>query len=315
MDLPYKFIVSGSGSLEIKAKLKESLAGRKKQFTLHPVSFKEFIDYRTDYKYTGRLNEFLKVEKNIAFDLFVEYLNFGAYPKIILSKTLTDKYDYFDELTQAYFERDLNYLLNFDSPQVYSLMLKVLAAHLGKILNYSRLSQLLNISIYTVKKLLWFAEQTFVIHLLTPFHRNRLKELRQSPVVYFEDTGLVNYANRTMGNMFKLEELAFAFQNFVFQILKEYCDKNRYVLQYWRTSDGAEVDFIINTGMEVIPVEVKFKHLKKPVYGKSLISFIDTYKPKNAYIINLDFKDEKKLNSTNLHFVPWYEIVINKVSF
>ena len=311
MGLPYKFIVSGSGSLEIKAKLKESLAGRKKQFVLHPISFKELIDYRTEYKFSDRLKEFLKVETDRAFDLLVEYLNFGGYPKIVLSQTLQDKYDYFDELTQAYFERDLNYLLNFDSPQVYTLMLKVLASHLGKVLNYNQLSQILNLGVYKVKKLLWFAEQTFIIHLLTPFHRNRLKELRQSPVVYFEDIGLVAYANRTMGNMLEPEVLAFVFQNFVFQRLKNYCDKNHYVLHYWRTSDGAEVDFVINTGLEVIPVEVKFKQLKKPVFGRSLLSFIKTYKPKNAYIINLNLDQTVNYEDTYIHFVPWYEIAID----
>ncbi len=311
MGLPYKFIVSGSGSLEIKAKLKESLAGRKKQFVLHPISFRELVDYRTEYKFSDRLKEFLKVENRRSYDLLVEYLNFGGYPKIILSSDLKEKYDYFDEITQAYFERDLNYLLNFDSPQVYTLMLKVLASHLGKVLNYNQLARILNLNIYKVKKLLWFAEQTFIMHLQTPFYRNRLKELRRSPVVYFEDIGLAAYANRTMGKMFEPEDLAFAFQNFVFQKLKDYCDKNHFVLHYWRTSDGAEVDFVINTGLKVVPVEVKFKHLKKPVYGKSLLSFIKTYKPENAYIINLNMVKSMKFEHTCIHFVPWYEIVCN----
>ncbi|MEA3451962.1 MAG: AAA family ATPase, partial [Bacteroidota bacterium] len=41
--LPYKFIVSGSGSIELKEKIHESLAGRKRVFGMIPVNFIEFI--------------------------------------------------------------------------------------------------------------------------------------------------------------------------------------------------------------------------------------------------------------------------------
>src|SRR3990167_2573098 len=53
MNLPYKFIVTGSGSLELKEKIHESLVGRKRFFTLDPVSFPEFLNYQTDYKFAG----------------------------------------------------------------------------------------------------------------------------------------------------------------------------------------------------------------------------------------------------------------------
>ena len=42
MELPYKLIILGSGSLELKEKIHESLAGRKRIFELGTVSFREF---------------------------------------------------------------------------------------------------------------------------------------------------------------------------------------------------------------------------------------------------------------------------------
>src|SRR3989344_2656291 len=51
MNLPYKFIISGSGSLELKAKIPESMAGMKQLFTVDPVSFEEFVNLKTNYKY------------------------------------------------------------------------------------------------------------------------------------------------------------------------------------------------------------------------------------------------------------------------
>src|SRR3989338_6683147 len=49
-ELPHKFIVSGSGSLELKEKIHESLAGRKRVFELKTLSFEEFVNFKTKYK-------------------------------------------------------------------------------------------------------------------------------------------------------------------------------------------------------------------------------------------------------------------------
>ena len=51
MNTPYKFVVSGSGSLELKAKISESMAGRKQLFIVDPVSFEEFVNFKTNYQF------------------------------------------------------------------------------------------------------------------------------------------------------------------------------------------------------------------------------------------------------------------------
>ena len=64
LKLPYKFIVSGSGSLELKEKIHESLVGRKRLFELTKITFDEFVHHKTGYKYKGNLAEFLAIEKD-----------------------------------------------------------------------------------------------------------------------------------------------------------------------------------------------------------------------------------------------------------
>src|SRR4030067_3391158 len=64
MRTPYKFIISGSGSVELKAKVHESLAGRKRMFGLSTITLPEFINYRTTYKYQYRLAAFFRIKKN-----------------------------------------------------------------------------------------------------------------------------------------------------------------------------------------------------------------------------------------------------------
>ena len=62
MNTPYKFIISGSGSLELKARIPESMAGRKQLFTVDPVSFEEFVNLKTNYKYEDRIDAFFAIE-------------------------------------------------------------------------------------------------------------------------------------------------------------------------------------------------------------------------------------------------------------
>ena len=46
MGLPYKFIVTGSGSIELKEKIYESLAGRKRVFEIFPLSLKHEFRFK-----------------------------------------------------------------------------------------------------------------------------------------------------------------------------------------------------------------------------------------------------------------------------
>jgi len=55
-NLPYKLIVSGSGSLELKEKIHESLAGRKRVFELNTLNFNEFVNFKTEYRYKNKLS-------------------------------------------------------------------------------------------------------------------------------------------------------------------------------------------------------------------------------------------------------------------
>ena len=80
-------------------------------------------------------------------------------------------------------------------------------------------------------------------------------------------------------------------------------------MNYWRTKDKAEVDFVIEAGPRLIPVEVKFKHLRQDKVPASLRSFIDKYNPEQAYIINLDLSKTLKIQKTTLFFMPFHELL------
>jgi len=312
-DLSYKFIVSGSGSLELKEHIQESLTGRKRLFELLPVSFEEFVNYKTDYRYENNIESFFNLETNKTIYLLSEYLSFGGYPRIITEQSLEEKIKIINEIYGSYIEKDIVSLLNIDRPDAFTFLIKILSAEIGKILNYSNLAKLTGISTITLKKYLLYSEKTYVIQTITPFFRNSVKELTKSRSVYFFDLGLRNFASDTFKLIENRNELGFLFQNFVKSILFEKIKWSSWYIKYWRTTDKAEVDFVITSGEKVIPFEVKYSDLKSITVKRSLRSFIEKYSPVKAYVVNLSFEDRIKINNTVVTFIPYFKLITMKI--
>lgn len=309
MDLPYKFVVSGSGSLELKSKMRESLAGRKRMFELFPVSFAEFADFRTGYRYTDHLAEYMGTEKQTARGFLDEYLHFGGYPRVVTETILEDKRRILEDLFRSYIEKDIVFLLGVERPDAYGKLIRLLASHTGRLLNFSSLAAATALSGQTVRTYLWYAEQTFILAVLTPFSRNKTKEITKSPVPYFTDLGFRNHSLGFTGSPVPPSEYGFLFQNWVYTILVERAGRTGERLGFWRTTDKAEVDFVLDGPEGPLPVEVKHVALKKQEMKRSLRSFIGIYHPREAWVVNLELDGECRVDSTRVRFLPWYKLL------
>jgi predicted AAA+ superfamily ATPase len=308
-NLPYKFILSSSGSLDLKAKIKESMAGRKRVFEIDPISFDEFVNYKTDYKFEGKLHDFFKIEKNKSFSLLNEYLNFGGYPKVILAPTLNEKKAEISEIYKSYVEKDVTNLLKVEKPNSFSNLLKLLSSQIGGLVNVSELSATIGISSKTVENYLWYLEETYIIKKVTPYYKNIRSEITKSPIYYFVDLGLRNYLIGLFGLTVLPSELTgHLFENFVFKGIK---NLNIGDIHFWRTRDNAEVDFVIEKGLDLIPVEVKYKDLKLSKTTRSFKSFLTRYVPKESYIIHLGEDLDSKFKSSRVNFINYSRV--NKI--
>lgn len=308
MNLPYKYIVSGSGSVELKKKIHESLAGRKRIFELNTLSFEEFVHFRTQYRYENKLLDFLRLDPDKAKLLLEDYLLFGGYPRVVLAKNINEKQQEISEIYQSYLEKDIAYLLQVKKTDALTNLVRIVAAQPGTLINFSKLSSILGISAQTVKEYLWYLEKTFILNKVTPYFRNVRKEIRKSPVYYFYDLGLRNYATGGFGNL-NMPDIGFVFQNFVFNLLREKLRLSPARVHFWRTSDVAEVDFILDFVRELVPIEVKWASLKRPSIPRSLRSFILQYRPLKSYIVNIALKDTVEIGKTKVYFIPFYDLM------
>jgi predicted AAA+ superfamily ATPase len=308
MNLPYKFIISGSGSVELKEKVHESLVGRKRVFYMTTLNFEEFVNYKTEYKYQNNITDFFTIEKVRTQQLLEEYLNFGGYPKVVLAESIEEKRKIINEIYQSYLEKDISYLLGIRNTDGFSNLIKIIASQIGKLTNFSELSSTLGISVPTLKNYLWYLEKTFIIQRITPYFKNIRKEITKSPVFYFYDYGLRNYILDILGENIQSFDLSFLFQNFVFHLLNASPMDSNVKIHFWRTKEKAEVDFIFESGNNLIPIEVKYKNPKDTIIERSLRSFIIKYKPVTAIVVNINFESEKKIDTTRVLFIPFWKL-------
>lgn len=308
LNLPYKFIVSGSGSLDLKEKIHESLAGRKRIFELSTVSFREFVDFKTEYKYSQKIDAFFEVEGERALSFLNEYLNFGGYPRVVLEREMTEKIKIINDIFRSYVEKDIAYFLGVHRTDAFGLLIKILASQTGQIINYSNLAKESGISTATLKNYLWYAEKTFSIMMILPYFKNKHKEITKAPSVYFYDLGMRNFSLGLFGNLTQSVYLGFVFQNFVASQLREKIANTSKNLNFWRTLDKAEVDFVLNDNISVLPIEVKYSKLKNPEIKRSLRNFIQEYSPAEAWVINLNLETEIIVGKTTVKFIPYYKV-------
>lgn len=316
----YKFIVSGSGSLELKANIIEPLTGRKKIFYCFPLSFTEFAAYKLKVHFDNFDRLYGEVTKDLVTQpyqrqrLVNEYLSFGGYPRVVLAGTEKEKIEVLREIYLSYLEKDIGLLLKVEKEQAFENLVKILSHQVGNLINRAELSSTLGLTEKTIKKYLYFLEKTFVIDLVRPFFRNARKELTKSPKVYFSDLGLLYVAQGILPSIQRPIKGS-VFENACFLRLKEL-----HLLkpsQFWRTKSGAEVDFIISSSETGKPVPIEVKLTPKDALGKSLISFIEKYQPEEAFIYSLSGKGnikKYKFNSTEtqVQFTPYHFLPLGK---
>jgi len=309
-------VVSGSSSFSIRSKFKDSLAGRKRIFEVYPLDFGEFLEFKdrnalADFWNTANWEKARFFEGDF-LRYFEEYVVFGGLPRVSLLHTREEKIEYLKDVVHSYIKKDIKALFRIDNPYAFNRVIKLLALHAGNSINFSNLTTICGISRRTLERYLFILESAFVIRLINPFYKNKIKEVTKMPKLYFMDTGIRNIIVGDLNSLGERRDSGSLVENSVFLMLlasKDPLDE----IYYWRTKAGAEMDFVLK-GDTLRGYEVKYRPFKETKISRSTRSFINEYSPdltcvctKNFYQdeINMDLMGLMGLNAkSNLIFLP-----------
>ena len=289
---PGLFLVTGSQQFGLLAQVSQTLAGRVATLELLPFSLNE-------------LNA-----AGLSIPSLDQLLFQGQYPP--LYDRDVGPVDWYADYIRTYVERDVRQITAVQDLNLFHTFVRLCAARAGQILNVAGLANDAGVAHNTARAWISVLEASYIIHRLSPHHRNFSKRLIKRGKLYFYDTGLVA---RLLGIRSAEELRHHPLRGNIFEcwVVSEVCKwrfHNRQPLPifFWREHKGREIDLLIDTGNKVVAVEVKagatintdfFRELE---YYRSLASGY----LKASFLV---YGGDQQQSRSNSLVVPWRNIM------
>ena len=290
-----KIICSGSSSVEAMS-LRKLLPCKTKIIEVLPLSFEEFLMVKDKklYKILQDKNRGLDLMQLFS-NMFNEYMTYGGMPRIAFLNGETEK--------QAELENLLKFMKKSSEHHSFIALLKYLAMQTGNMVNINAISAEIGVSYRKCEEYMNRLEQGYIIKMTEPYVSDKRKSITKMKKVFFCDTGLRNMIVKNFNSMdFRLDNEAI-FKNYI--MLELWRNKQADgTIRFFKTSDGTEVDFVLDNITEKIAVNCKYKTMSKPTNLVAFTRFCDDENIQKRYIVN------KNLNMihNDVKFVQGYNL-------
>ena len=291
-----RFIITGSSSPELLSHLSDSLAGR--------IGIIEMGTLKANELYEKPLSSFYEIfsqpndRKTLHIDapqLSNEQMRhcwlYGGYPEPLLADSPVKYQDWMDNYYATYINRDIAKLFPRLNKLAYQRFISTLSTLSGTIINKADLARAIEISEKTISEYLQIAEQTFIWRNINYDVKSKIKALVKSPKGYICDSGLQHYLQKitNFDALLRSANVGHSFETFVIdELIKgitaaginnvDYC--------YYRTAKGAEVDLVVSTPDNIIPIEIKMSSTVPLKKLASLTKYINDNNLKFGILLN-----------------------------
>lgn len=308
---PGRFLLTGSANLLLMRQVSESLAGRASYLTLWPMTRREQLGLAR----AGRWDELLAAPDAQWRDLlstgddpeedWQALALRGGFPTPALELTTSaDRAIWFDGYVRTYLERDLQDLASISALPDFRRLMQAACLRLGQLLNQTELGRDVGLPQPTVHRWLNLLETSYLLVRLPAYAVNRTKRLVKSPRIFWGDTGVALHLGATAPAGAHLE-------NLVLHDLLAWRDArvDRVELAYWRTTIGEEVDFVIEVGGKLLPIEVKATSKPHLADCTHLRTFRQEYGRKARAGLLLHTGRTVEWLTPDVLAVPWWRVV------
>jgi predicted AAA+ superfamily ATPase len=255
------FLILGSASRDLLKQSSESLAGRISYKRLTPFLWKE-------------LDENYSIEK---------YYVQGGFPRSLLTNDSDVSYEWRENFISTFLERDLLQWRGF-TPSTMRRLWQMIAHVNGQTVDYSTFAKSLDISAVTVRNYIDLLESTFMVEVVSSFVSNLGKRLVKAPKIYISDAG-ITAALLGLRNFEQLSghpSFGAIWEQIVLSNLKGLFPEATFY--FYRTSNGAEIDFVMKIRNTVFAIECKSSF--SPTLSKGNYNAIEDITPKHVFVVS-----------------------------
>lgn len=309
---PGQFLLTGSANLLLMRQVSESLAGRASYLTLWPMTRREQLGRGR----SGLWEELLATPDEDWLDLLAAEPDEpddwralacrGGFPTpAIHLRTPGERAVWFDGYVRTYLERDLQVLSSISALPDFRRLMRAACLRSGQLLNQTELGRDVALPQPTVHRYLNLLETSYLLVRLPAFAVNRTKRLIKSPKLYWGDTGVALHLGEGA------EPGGATFENVILADLLAWRDARleRAELSYWRTAIGEEVDFVIETGGKLLPIEVKSTTRPRLSDTAHLRTFRSEYGRKARAGLLLHTGSALEWLAPDVLAVPWWRVL------
>jgi predicted AAA+ superfamily ATPase len=308
---PGRFLLTGSANLLLMRQVSESLAGRASYLTLWPMTRRE----QRGLGRAGRWEELLAAPDTGWRDLLATGENNaedwramarrGGFPTpaVELEKP-AERAIWFDGYVRTYLERDLQDIATISALPDFRRLMRAACLRLGQIVNQTELGRDVALPQSTVHRWLNLLETSYLLVRLPAYAINRTKRLIKAPKIYWGDIGIALHLSGAEPDGAHLE-------NLVLHDLLVWRDARveHAELGYWRTANGEEVDFVIETGGKLLPIEVKATTRPRLSDCAHLRTFRTEYGSKARAGLLLHAGDTLEWLAPDVLAAPWWRVL------
>lgn len=317
-----KFFVTGSQSVILSGKSRESLAGRMFEYYLEPLCFDEFLMiagkkinrqsqvgdvFEIAEKFPDLEKEnYLKggdLEKNAK-----EYLLGGQFPEILGEKNLKNKYIYLKEAI-------IGKILEKDIPKLYEIAktasLEIMAEHLiensGSLFEINNIARDAGISRLTAENYMEYLKRGYLIDVLYRYSKSGIKRGRILKKSYARSANFICALGNFESDFYETVPEIFGkvVETFAFGVLRNMAETRNYELSFFRKGDR-EIDFIVRDKNNILPTEVKFKENIKNSDYRFLIDYCRDKRISKGMIVTKNMAEKRKIGGIDIFLIPYY---------
>ena len=308
---PGRFLLTGSANLLLMRRVSESLAGRAGYLTLWPMT-------RREQEGSGRAavwEELMEAPDEDWDELLASrpdrpqdwraLANRGGFPyPAVHLQSDRDRAIWFDGYVRTYLERDLQALSTVAALPDFRRLMRAACLRLGNIVNQTQLGRDVGLPQPTVHRYLNLLETSYLLVRIPAYSVNRTKRLIKSPKLYWGDTGVAMHLAQGA------EPSGAHLENLVLNDLLAWRDArlDRAEILYWRTSIGEEVDFVIEAGDQLVPIEVKATTRPRLRDARHLRTFHREYGDQARSGLVLHTGATTEWLTANVLAAPWWKV-------
>lgn len=308
---PGRFLLTGSANLLLMKQVSESLAGRASYLNLWPMTRREQLGLGQCGIWDALLEgadadwpAIASAQQAPAEDWRAFARRGGLpYPAVHMREA-GPRVIWFEGYLRTYLERDLLDLSSIAALPDFRRLMRTACLRLGQPVNQSAFGRDVALPQATVHRYLNLLETSYMLVRLPAYSVNRTKRLLKAPKLYWGDTGLALHIAGAEPHGAHLE-------NLVLGDLLAWRDARprRAEVLYWRTVAGEEVDFVIEAGDSLMPIEIKTTANPRLRDTSRLRSFRKEYEGQARAGLLLHAGDTLEWLAPDVLAVPWWRVI------